>query len=151
MFSFWKNLKMYTIFSAVQRQQRKSNAMTSFGLTACSDVYYQVSHCRFLIAFSANIEAVCANSGGFGNKLICCLFLTLRAWYKFPFRVFYLPAEGHVQLIYQIYREYHRNIENFTSPIKRATIYTVCTQLNDRWPKLRPALFIKSMVSDFMN
>jgi uncharacterized membrane protein YhfC len=29
--------KMYTIFSAVQRQQRKS-------LTACSAVYYQVAH-----------------------------------------------------------------------------------------------------------
>jgi hypothetical protein len=37
--------KMYTIFSAVQRQQRKSDVMTSFGLT----VYYQVPHCRFLI------------------------------------------------------------------------------------------------------
>jgi hypothetical protein len=32
--------KMYTIFSAVQRQQRKSDVMTSFGLTACSAVYY---------------------------------------------------------------------------------------------------------------
>jgi hypothetical protein len=30
---------MYTIFSAVQRQQRKSDVMTSFGLTACSAVY----------------------------------------------------------------------------------------------------------------
>jgi hypothetical protein len=29
--------KMYTIFSTVQRQQRKSDVMTSFGLTA---VYY---------------------------------------------------------------------------------------------------------------
>jgi hypothetical protein len=28
------------IFSAVQRQQRKSDVMTSFGLTACSAVYY---------------------------------------------------------------------------------------------------------------
>jgi hypothetical protein len=27
--------KMYTIFSAVQRQQRKSDVMTAFGLTAC--------------------------------------------------------------------------------------------------------------------
>jgi hypothetical protein len=42
--------KMYTIFSAVQRQERKSDVMTSFGLTACSAVYYQVPHCRFLIA-----------------------------------------------------------------------------------------------------
>jgi hypothetical protein len=41
--------KMYTIFSAVQRQQRKSYVMTYFGLTACSAVYYQVPHCRFLI------------------------------------------------------------------------------------------------------
>jgi hypothetical protein len=41
--------KMYAIFSAVQRQQRKSDVMTSFGLTACSAVYYQVPHCRFLI------------------------------------------------------------------------------------------------------
>jgi hypothetical protein len=41
--------KMYTIFSAVQRQQRKSDVMTSLGLTACSAVYYQVPHCRFLI------------------------------------------------------------------------------------------------------
>jgi hypothetical protein len=40
---------MYTIFFAVQRQQRKSDVMTSFGLTACSAVYYQVHHCRFLI------------------------------------------------------------------------------------------------------
>jgi hypothetical protein len=41
--------KMYTIYSAVQRQQRKSDVMTSFGLAACSAVYYQVPHCRFLI------------------------------------------------------------------------------------------------------
>jgi hypothetical protein len=41
--------KMYAILSAVQRQQRKSDVMTSFGLTACSAVYYQVSHCRILI------------------------------------------------------------------------------------------------------
>jgi hypothetical protein len=41
--------KMYTIFSAVQRQQRKSDVMTSLCLTACSAVYYQVPHCRFLI------------------------------------------------------------------------------------------------------
>jgi hypothetical protein len=35
--------KMYTIFSAVQHQQRKSDVMTSFGLTACSadlPIYY---------------------------------------------------------------------------------------------------------------
>jgi hypothetical protein len=32
------------MFSAVQRQQRKSDVMTSFGLTACSAVYYQVPH-----------------------------------------------------------------------------------------------------------
>jgi hypothetical protein len=32
--------KMHMIFSAVQRQQRKSDVMTSFGLTACSAVYY---------------------------------------------------------------------------------------------------------------
>jgi hypothetical protein len=32
--------KMYTIFSAVQRQQRKSDVMTSLDLTACSAVYY---------------------------------------------------------------------------------------------------------------
>jgi hypothetical protein len=32
--------KMYTIFSTVQRRQRKSDVMTSFGLTACSAVYY---------------------------------------------------------------------------------------------------------------
>jgi hypothetical protein len=32
--------KMYTIFSAVQRQQRKSDVMTSFGFTASSAVYY---------------------------------------------------------------------------------------------------------------
>jgi hypothetical protein len=31
---------MYTIFFAVQRQQRKSDVMTSFGLAACSAVYY---------------------------------------------------------------------------------------------------------------
>jgi hypothetical protein len=37
---------MYTIFSAVLRQQRKSDVMTSFGLTAHSAVYYQAgSHC----------------------------------------------------------------------------------------------------------
>jgi hypothetical protein len=29
--------------------QRKSDVMTYFGLTACSAVYYQVPHCRFLI------------------------------------------------------------------------------------------------------
>jgi hypothetical protein len=32
--------KMYKIFSAVQRQQRKSDVNTSFSLTACSAVYY---------------------------------------------------------------------------------------------------------------
>jgi hypothetical protein len=31
---------MYTIFSVVHRQRRKSDVMTSFGLTACSAVYY---------------------------------------------------------------------------------------------------------------
>jgi hypothetical protein len=31
---------MYTIFSAVQRQQRKSDVMTYFGLATCSAVYY---------------------------------------------------------------------------------------------------------------
>jgi hypothetical protein len=35
--------KMYAIFSAVQRQQRKSDVMTSFGLAACSAVYYPVT------------------------------------------------------------------------------------------------------------
>jgi hypothetical protein len=40
---------MYTIFSVVQRQQRKSDVMTYFGLTACSAVYYQVPYWRFLI------------------------------------------------------------------------------------------------------
>jgi hypothetical protein len=34
----------------VQRQQRKSDIMTSFSLTACSAVYYQVPHCGFLIS-----------------------------------------------------------------------------------------------------
>jgi hypothetical protein len=38
----------------VQRQQRKTDAMTSFGLAACSAVYYQVPHCRFLIKPSAS-------------------------------------------------------------------------------------------------
>jgi hypothetical protein len=33
--------KMYTIFSAVLRQQRKSDVMTSFGHSARSAVYYQ--------------------------------------------------------------------------------------------------------------
>jgi hypothetical protein len=32
--------KMHTIFFAVQRQQRKSDVKTSFGLAACSAVYY---------------------------------------------------------------------------------------------------------------
>jgi hypothetical protein len=32
--------KMYTIFSTVQRQQRKGDVMTYFGLTTCSAVYY---------------------------------------------------------------------------------------------------------------
>jgi hypothetical protein len=31
---------MYMIFSAVKRQQRKSDVMTSFGLAACSAVNY---------------------------------------------------------------------------------------------------------------
>jgi hypothetical protein len=42
---------MYTIFSAVQRQLRKSDVMTSFGLTACSAIYYQVPPCMFPILF----------------------------------------------------------------------------------------------------
>jgi hypothetical protein len=33
----------------VQRQQKKSDVMASFGPTACCAVYYQVPHCRFLI------------------------------------------------------------------------------------------------------
>jgi hypothetical protein len=33
--------KMYTIFSAVLRQQRKSDVMTSFGLSARSVIYYK--------------------------------------------------------------------------------------------------------------
>jgi hypothetical protein len=48
--------KMYTIYSAVQRQQRKSDVMTSFGLIACSAVYYQVPNCRFLITITYLIE-----------------------------------------------------------------------------------------------
>jgi hypothetical protein len=32
--------KMNTIFSAVQRQQRKSDVMMFFDLTACSAIYY---------------------------------------------------------------------------------------------------------------
>jgi hypothetical protein len=32
--------KMYTIFSAVQRQRRKGDVMTSFGLAACSAICY---------------------------------------------------------------------------------------------------------------
>jgi hypothetical protein len=50
---FWKNPveKCTTIFSAMQRQQKQSDVMTSFGLTACSVVYYQVPHCRFLIEY----------------------------------------------------------------------------------------------------
>jgi hypothetical protein len=38
---------MYTIFSAVQRQQRKSDAMTYFGLTARSAVYYHADSSLF--------------------------------------------------------------------------------------------------------
>jgi hypothetical protein len=37
---YFGKIPMYTIFSAVQRQQRKNDVMTLFGLTACSAVYY---------------------------------------------------------------------------------------------------------------
>jgi hypothetical protein len=43
------------ILSAGQRQQRKSDVMTSFGLAACSAVYYQVPDCRFLIDKHTNL------------------------------------------------------------------------------------------------
>jgi hypothetical protein len=41
--------KMYTIFSAVQRQQRKSDVMTTFGLTVCSAVYYHAGSSLYCI------------------------------------------------------------------------------------------------------
>jgi hypothetical protein len=41
---------MYTIFSAVLRQQRKNDVMTYFGHTAHSAVYYQAGS-PFLLAF----------------------------------------------------------------------------------------------------
>jgi hypothetical protein len=44
--------KIHTIFFAVQRQQRKSDVMTYFGLTACSAVYYHAgSSLRFYLIF----------------------------------------------------------------------------------------------------
>jgi hypothetical protein len=46
----------------VQRQQRKSDAMTSFGVTACSAVYYQVPHCRFLIGQSNSFGEIRTNA-----------------------------------------------------------------------------------------
>jgi hypothetical protein len=47
--------KMYIIFSAVQRQQRKSDVMTSFGLTTCSAVYYHAG--SSFDFFQLNVEA----------------------------------------------------------------------------------------------
>jgi hypothetical protein len=49
--------KMYTIFSAVLRQQRKSDVMTSFGHSARSAVYYQADS----LFTSRNFTAVCAS------------------------------------------------------------------------------------------
>jgi hypothetical protein len=50
--------KMYTIFSAVQRQQRKGDVMAYFGLPACSAVYYQVPH-SFALNCSVFIDQSC--------------------------------------------------------------------------------------------
>jgi hypothetical protein len=52
--------KMYTIFSAVQHQQRKSDVITYFGLTACSAVYYHAGSSLFL---SLRILPVASNPG----------------------------------------------------------------------------------------
>jgi hypothetical protein len=49
--------KMYTIFSAVQRQLRKSDVMTSFGLAACSAVYYHAG--SSLIEYSRQLCICC--------------------------------------------------------------------------------------------
>jgi hypothetical protein len=62
---------MYAIFSAVQRQHRKSDVVTSFGRTAGSAVYYQVPHCRFLINLSPrNVSINPANPKYKNNNVI---------------------------------------------------------------------------------
>jgi hypothetical protein len=53
--------KMYTIFSAVQRQQRKSDIMTSFGLTACSAVYYHAGSSLTCISYVTDKKQVGGN------------------------------------------------------------------------------------------
>jgi hypothetical protein len=61
---------MYTIFSAVQRQHRKSDVMMSFGLTACSAIYYQVPHCMNLaiqLLFAGGQKMKRQNSTGFAE------------------------------------------------------------------------------------
>jgi hypothetical protein len=63
--------KMYTMFSAVQRQQRKSDVMTSFSLTACSAVYYQDPHCRFLITGCAQIQEIERAASGHTIIIYC--------------------------------------------------------------------------------
>jgi hypothetical protein len=40
---------MFSFFRGATSTE-ESDVMTSFGLTVCSAVYYQVSHCRFLIS-----------------------------------------------------------------------------------------------------
>jgi hypothetical protein len=51
--------KMYTIFSAVQRQRRKSDVMTSFGLTVCSAVYY---HAGSSLALGGHVAELAVSS-----------------------------------------------------------------------------------------
>jgi hypothetical protein len=54
---------MYTIFSAVLRQQRKSDVMTSFGDSACSAVYYKAgfpffAHAALVMTLAEAIHCV---------------------------------------------------------------------------------------------
>jgi hypothetical protein len=71
--------KMYTIFSAVQRQQRKSYVMTSFGLTACSAVYYHAgSSLEMYPPYAQNLDRIHKKSknrlhSGLTSNQLCCI------------------------------------------------------------------------------
>jgi hypothetical protein len=63
---------MYTIFPAVQRQQRKTDVMMYFGLTACSAVYYHAGSSLLGAFFS--LVFLFALESSFHNCLQCFKF-----------------------------------------------------------------------------
>jgi hypothetical protein len=74
----------------VQRQQRKSDVMMSFGLTTCSAVYYQVPHSALMLAFYTNaceIGTTCRKSSSMDTLQERLRYLALNKTNRMLFHV----------------------------------------------------------------